>query len=112
MSISDPRGVLNGNSQAATEYLQKAMLPWLAKAAKPYIEAAMSKYSLKQRFAPLEIQMKGVTLGQAAPIDIDQYMVNETLNGLLMLVSNEEQKVRNDPSAQTTPLLKTVFSKR
>jgi hypothetical protein len=111
ITFSDPRQVLNGGSQAATDYLQKAMSPWLTKAVRPYVEAAMSKYSVKQRYAPLQVQMTGLTMGQPPAIDIDQYMASQTLNGLLALVGSEERKVRDDPSAQT-PLLKTVFSKR
>ena len=111
ITFSDPRQVLNGGSQAATDYLQKAMSPWLTKAVRPYVEAAMSKYSVKQRYAPLQVQMTGLTMGQPPAIDIDQYMASQTVNGLLALVGSEERKVRDDPSAQT-PLLKTVFSKR
>ena len=50
--------------------------------------------------------------GRSQSFDITDYVVGKTLDGLFYMLGQEEKKIRTDPSAQITPLLKEVFGKR
>ncbi|MGZ3559404.1 MAG: DUF4197 family protein, partial [Thermodesulfobacteriota bacterium] len=43
--------------------------------------------------------------------DLDQYVVSKALDGLFHMVGEEEEKIRKNPAARTTDLLKEVFGK-
>jgi Protein of unknown function (DUF4197) len=102
---------LNGNHTAATEYLMRNASVDMIKSFRPTVEAAMNRTGVMPNYDALFAQMKGLTMGQAQPFDIADYMVRQTLNGLFIMVSSEEDKIRNDPQAQGTPLVKEVFAK-
>jgi hypothetical protein len=44
-------------------------------------------------------------------VDIEQYVVSKALDGLFLVLGDEERKIRKDPAARVTDLLKKVFSK-
>jgi len=44
-------------------------------------------------------------------IDIEEYVTNKAMDGLFTMVGQEEKKIRTDPAARTTDLLKSVFGK-
>jgi hypothetical protein len=111
LKFTDARGILNGNHTAATEYLMRNASVDMIKSFRPTVEAAMNRTGVMPNYDALFAQMKGLTMGQAQPFDIADYMVRQTLNGLFIMVSSEEDKIRNDPQAQGTPLVKEVFAK-
>jgi hypothetical protein len=45
-------------------------------------------------------------------LDLDQYVTEKSLDGIFTRVGEEEKRIRTDPAAQVTPLLKKVFGKR
>jgi hypothetical protein len=44
-------------------------------------------------------------------LDLDDYVTNKSLDGLFRMVGEEERKIRTNPAARTTDLLKTVFGR-
>jgi hypothetical protein len=48
----------------------------------------------------------------ANEFDLDKYVIGKTLDGLFYMLGEEEKKIRKDPAAQTTQLLKEVFGGR
>lgn len=53
----------------------------------------------------------GSLLGKGKSLDLDDYVTNKALDGLFATVAAEEKKIRTNPAARTTDLLKTVFGK-
>jgi hypothetical protein len=54
----------------------------------------------------------GIPIGKVEALDLDQYVVTKTLDGLFYMLGQEERKIRQDPAARVTELLKTVYGKR
>ena len=52
----------------------------------------------------------GLPFMQAKPIDLNQYDTDEALSGLFIMMGKEETKIRTDPTARATDLLKKVFA--
>ena len=48
----------------------------------------------------------------AESVDLDQHVTNKSLDGLFYMVGQEEKKIRTDPAARVTDLLKTVFGSK
>jgi hypothetical protein len=72
----------------------------------------MAKTGVTQRYAELTKQMQNVPFGgKVPPFDINGYVVGKTLDGLFLMLGREEEKIRTNPAAQVTPLLKQVFGK-
>jgi hypothetical protein len=111
LKFADARGTLNGSRTATTDYLARNASVDLIKSFRPIVEAAMNRTGVMSNYDALFAQMKGLTLGQAQPFDISDYMVRQTLNGLFIMLGSEEDKIRNDPQAQVTPVVKEVFAK-
>jgi hypothetical protein len=53
-----------------------------------------------------------VEFSQSKDFDLDKYVVSKTMDGLFYMISEEEKKIRHDPAAQTTALLREVFGKK
>jgi len=45
-------------------------------------------------------------------VDLDHYVTNKALDGLFAMVGQEEKKIRQDPAARVTDLLRSVFGKK
>ena len=56
--------------------------------------------------------ISSLTFGRSQSFDITDYVVGKTLDGLFYMLAQEENKIRTNPAAQITPLLKEVFGKR
>jgi hypothetical protein len=112
MSFSDAHGILTGGNTAATDYFKRTTSEELTAAFRPVVEGAMGKTGVTQRYDELTKQMKNIPFGGQAPtFDINSYVVGKTLDGLFLMLGREEQKIRTNPGAQVTPLLKQVFGK-
>lgn len=111
MSFSDARGILNGGDTAATEYFKRTTSDELTTTFKPIVEQSMSKTGVVQKFDGLNKQMASMPFGKSMQFDITSYVVRKSLDGLFFMLGQEEKKIRTNPSAQVTPLLKQVFGK-
>ncbi len=111
MTFDDARHILTGNDTAATDYFKRTSTPDLTTAFAPMVHASMQKVGVVEQYDRLiQTAPGGSTI--AKEFDLDSYVVGKTLDGLFYMLGEEEKKIRKNPAAQTTQLLKEVFGKR
>ncbi len=111
MSFDDARHILTGNSTAATDYFKRTSTPDLTMAFGPIVHNSMQRVGVVQQYDRfIKTAPGGSTI--ASEFDLDKYVVGKTLDGLFYMLGQEEQKIRKDPAAQTTQLLKEVFGRK
>ena len=112
MSIQDGFGILNGSDHAATEYLQRTTTAQLEQKFTPIVSASIEKVELTKYWQPLATKYNAITAftgGQPVEPDLTTYVNQRAIDGLFALIAQEEEKIRKDPAAQVTDLLKKVF---
>ena len=111
MSFDDAREILTGNDTAATDYFKRTATPDLTTAFSPVVHDSMEKVGVVQQYDRVmkEAPGGGMFAGQ---FDLNKYVVGKTLDGLFYELGEEEKKIRKNPAAQTTALLKEVFGKK
>lgn len=111
MSFDDARKILTGGDTAATQYFQRTSSGDLTTAFSPIVHRSMEHVGVVQQYdRMLQSAPGGSTL--ATGFDLDKYVVGKTLDGLFYMLGQEEKKIRQNPAAQTTDLLKEVFGKK
>jgi hypothetical protein len=122
MTINDGMGILKGENNAATQYLQRTTYNQLFNLYQPKIQASLDKKLvgnvstaqswnvLMQRWNEVARSMVGQVAG-LKPVDVklDEYLTGKGLDGLFLKIEAEEQLIRKDPAARVTDLLKRVF---
>jgi hypothetical protein len=111
ISFSDARKILNGRDNEATLYFQDKTAPRLGEIAKPIVRDAMGKVGVTRRYQELDGVMRTLPLVGKYSIDLDQYVTDKALDGLFFMLGEEEKRIRENPAARTTDLLKKVFGK-
>lgn len=109
MSVADAKAILTGGADSATQFFKgKTFTPLKAKFA-PIIGRATQKVKLTERYDA--IAGKGAELGLIKPEDasVQSYVTERTLDGLFVMMAEEEQAIRKDPLGQASSLLKKVF---
>lgn len=110
MSIQDGLGILNGGNGAATNYLKGNTTPQLTAAFKPVIDNSLKKVDATKYWSKVfTIYNKLPTTRDKINPDLTGYVTERALNGLFVTVEQEENKIRTNPSARVTDLLKKVF---
>ena len=112
MSFDDARRILSGGDTAATNYFKEKTTPQLTAAFGPVVESTMAKNGVTQQYNALVSQVKEIPFAKNQDLDIRHYVVSRALDGLFFELGQEERKIRQDPAAQTTNLLKEVFGRR
>ena len=111
MTFDDARRILSGGNTSATDYFKRTSSPELTTAFSPIVKRSMRNVGVAQQYnAMLKSAPGGSAL--ASNFDLDKYVVGKTLDGLFYELAQEEQKIRKNPAAQTTSLLKEVFGRR
>ncbi len=112
MTFEDARKILNGNDTAATDYFKSRTSKKLHAAFRPTVENVMSDVGLKRQYNDLIGRYKSVPFAQSITFDIDQYVTEKTTDGVFFVVGQEEKKIRTNPAARVSDLLKDVFGRR
>jgi Protein of unknown function (DUF4197) len=111
MTFADARKILSGGDTAATDYFKKVTTPDLTKAFTPIVHDSMENVGLIKQFNQfLDSSPAGSLIGNES-FNLDSYVTGKALDGLFYELAQEEKKIRTDPAAQTTALLKQVFGK-
>ena len=111
MTIDDAQRILNGTPTAATDYFKGKTSPSLRIAFRPIVEKAMNEVGTVRQYNELLGQAKAIPFLKTEDYELDRYVVGKALDGLYYVVGEEERKIRSDPSARMTDLLKEVFGK-
>lgn len=110
MSIQDGMGILKGGNGAATNYLERTTTQQLTNEFRPVIENSLQKVNATKYWAQVfSIYNKLPTTRNKVNPDLPGYVTERALNGLFVTVEQEENKIRQDPAARVTDLLKKVF---
>jgi Protein of unknown function (DUF4197) len=111
MSFDDARKILTGGDTAATEYFKRTSSAGLTTAFSPIVKRSMQRVGVVQQYNRVLASAPGGS-ALAGQFDLNKYVVGETLAGLFLMLGEEEKKIRKDPMAQTTSLLKEVFGRK
>lgn len=109
MSFAEARDILQGHDTAATEYFRGATEKELTRRYQPIVSQAMNSVGAVRLFEDLQTRYNKLPLVPEMNYQVEDYVVNEALNGLFHVLANEEQKIRANPAARTTDLLRRVF---
>jgi hypothetical protein len=109
MSIEDAKRILSGGDDAATQYFKQVTYAPLKEKLAPIISRTTEKVKLGETYDTLA--KKGVALGILKPEDatLQSYVTDQTLDGLFLMMAEEERAIRKDPLGQASSLLKKVF---
>jgi hypothetical protein len=111
MSFDDARMILQGGDTAATEYFKDKTSKKLYDEFKPVIISNMDKVGVTKAYKEMMAPYESLPFAPKESMDLDHYVTNKTLDGLFLMVGQEEKKIRTNPAARVTDLLKTVFGK-
>jgi len=111
MSFDDAVKIWKGGDTAATQYFEAKTHDSLYQSFKPSVHDAMQKEAVTKKYQDMVGTPAVKTLSSmvGTNLDLDDYVTNGALKGLFTLLAQEEKKIRENPAAQTTDLLKKVF---
>ncbi len=109
MTIQDALGILRGGDFAATTYLKGKTTLSLTNAFRPVIDASLVKVNATKYWTTVFTTYNRFSTDKVNP-DLAAYVTEKALAGIFYQLGLEEQKIRKDPFARTTDLLKKVFS--
>ncbi len=110
MSIQDGISIVRGGQGAATNYLKNRTTQELTNAFRPIIQNSLNKVNAtKYWYDIFTIYNKLPTVREKINPDLVSYVTERALNGLFVTVADEENKIRTNPAARVTDLLRKVF---
>jgi hypothetical protein len=117
MTLQDVRGILSGGDDAATRFLRERAGDSLRTAVRPIVSTATDRAGATAAYKSLKRQADGLLGGfgslgglvDTGLLDLDDYVTDKTLDGLFLKLATEEKRIRDNPVARTTDILKTVF---
>ena len=110
MSFDDAKKILKGSDSAATDYFRTKTSDKLYADFKPVISSAMNQVGATANYKKMMDSYTALPFMKDVAIDLDDYVTNNALDGLFYMIAEEEKKIRTDPAARVTDLLKKVFS--
>jgi hypothetical protein len=111
MTLADARGILTGGDTAATDYFSRKTRDSLYAAFKPVVSKKVGEVGATRAYQALMGRYESLPLVSKQSLDLDDYVTNQSLDGLFRMVAEEEKKIRSNPVARTTELLRSVFGK-
>lgn len=111
MTFEDATKILNGGNTAATQFFKNKTQDKLYASFKPIISTSMSEVGVTRSYKAMMGQYESLPFMGKEAMDLDHYVTNKSLDGLFYMIGQEEKKIRTDPAARVTDLLKSVFGK-
>jgi len=116
ISFADARRIVSGGGHSATDYFRRKTSDDLRIAFVPIVTKTMARYDVTKQYHNLLTQYRsgpmgigGLLGGVTQNFDLNKYVTQKALDGLFVVMGQEEVKIRTDPAARLTPLLRQVF---
>jgi len=109
MSVQDAKGILTGGEDAATQYFRRSTSAGLTSKFLPIVKKATQKVKLADKYN--EFAGKGAKLGliDQKDADLNNYVAQKALDGLFLMIAEEEKKIRKDPVGSASSIIHKVF---
>ncbi len=109
MTIDDARGILAGGDDAATQYFRRTTSTALGKKFLPIVKQATAKVQLADQYNEYAGQAAKLGLLDEKDANLDSYVTQKALDGLFVMIAEQEKSIRQDPVGTGSKLLQTVF---
>jgi len=110
MTLQDAKGILTGGNTSATDYFKRTMSEPLRAKFSPIVAQSTKKVQLAQKYDEYAGQGAKFGLIRKEDASLDSYVTQKTLDGLFYMVGEEEKKIRANPVAAGSDIIKKVFS--
>ena len=111
MGIQDVQTILKGGDTAATTFFERKTRDPLFAAFKPSVGKTVEQAGATRAYKGLMERVERLPLVGRQKFDLDDHVTNKALDGLFYMVGEEEKKIRRNPLARTSSVLKAVFGK-
>ena len=111
MSFTDARKIFDGRENEATLYFEEQTRDRLAETFSPIVHKTMSTVGVTRYYQELDAKVRTIPFADSMSFDLDKYVTDKGLDGLFLMLAEEERKIREDPASRVTDLLKEVFGK-
>lgn len=109
ISFDDARKILTGGETSATDFFKAKTTTRLSTAFRPIISKSLSDVGATRKYKDLIGRYEALPLAGRQSLDLDDYVVGKALDGIFYMVGEEEKKIRKNPAARVTSILKEVF---
>ena len=109
MTIGDARSILEGGDTAATDYFRDATQDKLRTRFEPIVDTGLQKVGAVQLHDRIMERYRAIPFAPDSGFHLRDYVTDEALDGLFTVLAQEEQRIRTDPAARVTALLRRVF---
>ena len=109
MSVQDAKGILTGGEDSVTQYFKRTSSDQLTARFMPIVKAETRKLDLAEQYNQLAGKAASAGLVDKKSTDLDSYVTQKAMDGLFLMIAEEEKKIRSNPLAAGSELLKSVF---
>jgi len=109
MTFADAKKILNGRENEATLFFKGKTYDALGRRFQPLVHNAMAEVGVTRYYQTLEDKIRVLPVKGLMDFNLDQYVTDKALDGLFVMLAREEAKIRTDPAARVTDILKKVF---
>ncbi len=109
MTVKDAIGIVRGPENAATVYLKNNTSPELTAKFQPVIKSSLDNVNATRYWSDLITFYNRIPLVKKMNPDLPAYVTQKAIDGLFIMIAKEELKIRKDPIARTSELLRRVF---
>lgn len=110
MTFADARQILKGGDTAATEYFRAKTAARISDAFKPSVAKSLTDVGATRTYKSMMATYRSLPFTSPTSFDLDQYVTAKAVDGLFTMLGEEEKKIRSNPAARTTELLRKVFA--
>lgn len=109
MSVQDAKGILMGGEDSVTQYFKRTSTEQLTRKFMPVVQASTKKLQLAEQYNNFAGKAASAGLIDKKDGDLDSYVTQKAMDGLFLMIAEEEKKLRANPLAAGSALLKNVF---
>jgi len=109
MTVQDAKGILSGGDTAATEYFRRTTQDALRKRFLPVVRKATARVELAEKYNEYADTAVAFGLVKKEDANLDDYVTQKALDGLFLMVAEEEKKIRKDPLGAASAIVRKVF---
>jgi len=109
MSVEDAWGIVRGGETSATEFFERKTREPLGERFLPIVTRATQRVSLAQKYDALAAKAVGFGLLKQEDASLERYVTGKALDGLFLMIGDEEKKIRQDPIGTGSAILRRIF---